>query len=84
MLMKVHNKGQVVIPAHIRRELGIDVGDLLEVEVIPEEGKIELRRPVRAKAEELAGSLSRYARGRRPPSESEIDQALRDGLLKGG
>ena len=43
MLTKVHNKGQVVIPAQVRKQLGIDVGDFLEVEVKPDEGKIELR-----------------------------------------
>jgi AbrB family looped-hinge helix DNA binding protein len=42
--MKVHPKGQVVIPAEVRKRLGIEIGDELEVEVIPEEGKLELRR----------------------------------------
>jgi AbrB family looped-hinge helix DNA binding protein len=84
MLMKVHNKGQVVIPAHIRKQLGIDVGDVLEVEVIAEEGKIELRRPAQGKAESLAGSLKQYARGKRFPSDREIDAALGRGLKRSG
>ena len=33
MQMKVHNKGQVVIPAAIRKELGIVIGDELDVEI---------------------------------------------------
>jgi AbrB family looped-hinge helix DNA binding protein len=33
MLMKVFNKGQVVIPSHIRKDLGIKIGDILDVAV---------------------------------------------------
>lgn len=84
MLMKVHNKGQVVIPAHVRRQLGIDVGDVLEVEVIAEEGKIELRRPQQRQALALAGSLEAYARGKSFPSRRQMTEALRRGLVKDG
>jgi len=84
MLMKVHNKGQVVIPAHIRKQLGIDIGDLLEVEVMPEEGKIELRRPVQGMAQKLAGSLKKYARGKDFPSDRQVAEALRRGLTQRG
>lgn len=82
MLMKVHNKGQVVIPAHVRRQLGIDVGDVLEVEIVPEEGKIELRRPTQNKARSLAGSLKQYARGKSFPSRRQMAEALRRGLTE--
>lgn len=84
MLMKVHNKGQVVIPAEVRKQLGIDVGDVLEVEVMPDEGKIELRRPAQGKAQSLAGSLKQYARGKRFPSDGQIEAALRRELTRGG
>ena len=84
MLMKVHNKGQVVIPAHIRSQLGIAVGDVLEVEVVPEEGKIELRRPVQTKAASLAGSLKPYAAGKAFPSRRQMADALRRGLVEDG
>ena len=84
MLMKVHPKGQVVIPAEIRKQLGIDVGDVLEVEVNAAEGKIELRRPARGEARLLAGSLKRYARGRRFPAERTVADALRKGLAGNG
>lgn len=84
MLMKVHNKGQIVIPAHIRRQLGIDIGDELEVEVIVEEGKIELRRPTESKSGSLAGSLKKYARDRSFPSKEQATEALRKGLSEDG
>lgn len=79
--MKVHDKGQVVIPAHIRRQLGIEVGDHLYVEVVAEEGKIELRHPVETKARALAGSLKQYARDKDFPNRQEMDEALRRGLV---
>ncbi len=84
MLMKVHNKGQVVIPAQVREQLGIDVGDVLEVEVLPQEGKIQLRRPSETRARSLAGSLKQYARGKRFPSDRRIAEALRRGLVPRG
>lgn len=82
--MKVHNKGQVVIPAHVRRELGIEIGDMLEVEVLPEEGRIELRRRTEQAARALAGSLSRYAGDKPFPSRDQIQDALRRGLSDRG
>jgi AbrB family looped-hinge helix DNA binding protein len=36
MLMKGFNKGQIVIPVGIRNELGIEVGDSMDVEIDPE------------------------------------------------
>ena len=84
MIMKVHNKGQVVIPVHLRKLLGIDVGDLLEVEVVPEEGKIELRVSAASRAKALAGSLRAYGQDKAFPSDREIAEALKRGLLRGG
>jgi len=78
--MKVHPKGQVVIPAEVRQRLGIAVGDMLEVTVDPDTGTIQLRRPDREAAEALAGSLYEYARGRPFPTEEEMAEALRKGL----
>lgn len=82
MLMKVHPKGQVVIPVEIRRRLGIDIGDMLEVSVGADEGTIELRRPEIGAATELAGAFSEHAAGRPFPSEAEIAEALRRGLAR--
>jgi AbrB family looped-hinge helix DNA binding protein len=84
MLMKVHRKGQVVIPAEVRKQLGIDVGDVLEVEIVPEEGKIELRRPSRGRAASLAGSLRRYAQEKTFPSDAQISDAMDRGLARDG
>lgn len=84
MLMKVHAKGQVVIPAEIRQQLGIEIGDVLEVDVDPEGGRIELRRPRRGRGDALAGSLREYAQGKRFPSRRVMTEALRKGMLGDG
>jgi AbrB family looped-hinge helix DNA binding protein len=83
MFMKVHPKGQIVIPAEVRKRLGIEVGDLLEVEIDPDHGRIELRCPSPDQAGSLAGSLRAYARGKRFPSKRQMADALRKGLTGG-
>ena len=51
----VSTKGQVVIPAEARRELGLHPGDTVCVEVRPEEGAVVLR-----KQESLAQMRARF------------------------
>ena len=80
MLMKVHNKGQVVIPAEIREELGISVGDLLDVDIDVAEQRIELKKHTQETSRKLAGSLQQYSRGKAFPSREEMHQSLRQGL----
>ena len=80
MLMKVFNKGQVVIPAPIRRALGIRIGELLEVRVDDTRERIEISKPASREAKALAGSLARYARGRTFPSHAQMTAALAEGL----
>ena len=80
MLMKVHNKGQVVIPAALRRELDIAIGDHLEVEIDAEQRRIELRKPSGPQSSRLAGSLRSYASGKPFPTDKPLGVALRHGL----
>ena len=84
MLMKIHPKGQIVIPAEVRTRLGVEVGDLLEVEIGADEDSITLRRPIGGDARSLAGSLKAFARGRPFPSETEVAGALRRGMTRRG
>ncbi|WP_025209725.1 AbrB/MazE/SpoVT family DNA-binding domain-containing protein [Hippea sp. KM1] len=61
MLAKVFNKGQVVIPARLRRKYKINIGD--KVNIIEEDDGIKIV-PVESfdnVAEELAGVFSDYA-----------------------
>ncbi len=80
MLMKVFNKGQVVIPVEIRRSFGIHPGDSLEVEIDRKQHVIALRKPERTKAQSLAGALSSYAGKKAFPTSRQIKDALAAGL----
>jgi len=81
MLMKVFNKGQVVIPSSIRKKLRLHVGDLLDVAVDEGSSSIILTKHDRPQSEELAGSLSEYGEGKKVPSRQAMQEALKAGLL---
>ncbi len=83
MQMKVFSKGQVVIPAEIRRFLGIKPGDHVEIELDRERMAIEVYKPEQYEAQALAGSLSKYAADKTFPTKKEMDDALRKGLRHG-
>lgn len=82
MLMKVFGKGQVVIPAEIRHELDIEIGDRLEVSIDREAWAIELRKPATRESEALAGSLATYVAGRSFPTRADMAASLREGLAR--
>src|SRR5260221_359026 len=54
------SKGQVTIPAEIRKRLGIAAGDKLTF-VIEDEGKIELRAPIYPTVASLRGAAGSLA-----------------------
>ena len=82
MLMKVFNKGQVVIPIHIRKTLGIEIGDMVEVDIalVPQKQLI-LRKPRQIKSAILAGCFSNYKNKSAFPSREQMHEALAKGLL---
>ena len=82
MLMKVFNKGQVVIPIAIRKEMGIEIGDMLDVVVDGEEKCVKLKKAGDMKSQKLAGSLSKYNRRKRFPSRKEMKKALEEGIFR--
>ncbi len=82
MLMKVFNKGQVVIPVAIRKEFGIEIGDMLDVVADKKEKCVKLRKAGEMKSPKLAGSLSRYNRRKRFPSRKEMKKALEEGRVR--
>ncbi len=87
MATKVTSKGQVTIPKRIREGLGLQAGS--EVEFILQNGHA-LLEPVRSRgADDLAGSLKRYAKRLKGKSHKEVleevrrevaDAAYREGL----
>jgi AbrB family looped-hinge helix DNA binding protein len=80
MQIKVRSNGQIVIPARVREQLGFEIGALLEVEVVPGQGKLVLRRRRENRALTLGGSLKMYARGKVFPSKPQMKDAMRRGL----
>jgi AbrB family looped-hinge helix DNA binding protein len=82
MLMKVFNKGQVVIPSHIRKNLGIEIGDILDVAVDKQAKRISLRKSDELVSYKLAGSLSKYSRKKKFPTKKERRNVLAEGLMR--
>lgn len=82
MLMKIFNKGQVVIPARIRKGLGIEPGDFVDVAIDLKMNKIELRPHRPPSSGSIAGSLSKYAHHKPFPSRRQMENELRKGLLR--
>ncbi len=83
MLMKVFNKGQIVIPISIRKALGVEPGDMMDVEIDQKEQCIKLKKPLQSLSSELAGSLSKYNKRKSFPSKKEMKKALAEGLSNG-
>lgn len=78
MLSKVYGKGQVVIPAALRRKYGIAVNT--QVELIDDGEAIKIV-PRRARSiKELAGI---FARGIPLPTNEQIEKAVADGYTEG-
>ena len=83
MLMKVFNKGQIVIPISIRKALGVEPGDMMDVEIDQKGQCIKLKKPIKSLSSELAGSLSKYNKRKSLPSKKEMIKALAEGLSNG-
>jgi antitoxin PrlF len=77
-IAKVTSKGQVTIPADVRKELGIDQGDDLIFEVTPERS-IQLRVVKRRRLSDLYGALP----ATRPfPGKEKVREAVGEELGK--
>lgn len=81
MLMKVFNKGQIVIPSAIRSKLGISIGDMLDCNLNNEEQVLKISKPNYI-ANKIGGSLHKYAIDKPFPNKTEIRNALLKGLTK--
>jgi len=81
MLMKVFNKGQVVIPGHIRKMLGIRVGDLIDIDLGIKSKQVKIRKLKRLKSDRLAGCF--YNPKIPFPTKKQMHDAFVQGILKG-
>jgi AbrB family looped-hinge helix DNA binding protein len=81
MLMKVFSKGQVVIPIEIRKNLGIEPGDLIDVTLDYSHKRIELSPKRSSTSASIAGSLARYKYHKPFPNKLSMSRILRKGLI---
>ncbi|MBU1262186.1 AbrB/MazE/SpoVT family DNA-binding domain-containing protein [bacterium] len=79
MQMKVFNKGQVVIPAWLRKRYNINIGDFIDV--VPEEGDIRLI-PIKKERlnDKLFGVFAKYKEQRAELTPKEIEKATEIGF----
>lgn len=75
----ISSKGQVTVPADVRRQLGVETGDQITF-VTTDEGKVEVR-PVRFTLESVFGSVEAL------PNESldlerEIEEATEEAIAR--
>ncbi len=81
MLMKVFNKGQVVIPAAIRKQMELNIGDMLDVKLDAKRACIELTK-AEPNAGRIAGSLAVFAKGKAFPSRKQMHEAFSKGMSR--
>lgn len=67
----VTRKGQMTIPAKLRRQLGIEIGDQVEIEL---DGDYVIVRRSAMVASRTAGSMSAYRRETAPDPVEEREQ----------
>jgi AbrB family looped-hinge helix DNA binding protein len=77
LVATVSSKGQVVIPAEVRKHLGIERGDKLIFRL--EEGKVELKTTKYPTVASLRGAAGKLAQ---PLSWEEMRQIAREDHLK--
>ena len=72
---KVTRHGQITLPASVRKELGVEVGDLVEIEVIDEKAVLMPKK--------LVDKSQAYFWTRRwQEGEREADEDIRTGKVK--
>lgn len=73
----VSGKGQVVIPAELRRQLGIQPGSQVEVSVVEGKIEIELKHPARSSTHEAGFGMLKYAGSPRRLADFDAVELMR-------
>ena len=61
--VRLSSKGQLTLPAEVRRRLRLDTGDKLRV-ILHDDGTLELKKPPYASVDDVAGSAGRLSEPR--------------------
>jgi len=81
MLMKIYNKGQVIIPVNIRKKFNFNIGDYVDV-ITVEDGIKLMPAKKRKVVDKLYGILDKGA-VHSDISENDIDKASEAEFIKG-
>lgn len=73
----VSSKGQVVIPADVRKALGIEPGSQVEVSVADGRLQIELRHPARVSAHDAGYGMLKYRGPARRLAGADVADLMR-------
>jgi AbrB family looped-hinge helix DNA binding protein len=73
----VSSKGQVVIPAELRRALGIEAGSQVEVNVVDGKLQIELRHPAHVSTHEAGYGMLKYRGPARRLADADVADLMR-------
>src|SRR2546428_8764647 len=74
----VTSKGQVTIPADVRKHLGVSTNDKIAF-VIQPQGTVEVKTPKYPTISSLAGAAGKL---KKPLSEREIEEIVRDDVAE--
>ncbi|MCO5219642.1 MAG: AbrB/MazE/SpoVT family DNA-binding domain-containing protein [Thermomicrobiales bacterium] len=78
-VIRVRRKGQITLPAEIRRDMGIDEGD--KVVLTRENGKYALAA-FSDVVDSTAGALAEYAIGKPPIGLDDIHRAIDEAMME--
>ena len=82
MLLKVFNKGQIVIPAALRKKFGIEIGKRVNI-IVEKDGIKIIPAKKKVGAKEMLGVFYKYAKNKPFPKEIEIEKATEEEFVKG-
>jgi antitoxin PrlF len=78
----VSNKGQVVIPADIRKQLGIAPGSLVDVAAVNGKIEIELRHKLDSSSHDSGFGMLKYAGPKRNLADFDVAATMRQQRAK--
>ena len=76
--VKLRRKNQMTLPAKVSEDMGVDEGDTIYVQ---KEGDRYILITSDEFVDPTAGALEKYARGKPPVTQENMDKAVEDGIL---
>jgi AbrB family looped-hinge helix DNA binding protein len=82
VIIKVSRNGKITIPAVLRKALGVEIGDKVNL-IVEKDGIKIMPLKQQAGAKELAGVFSKYAKDKPSLTEEEIEKATEKEFVEG-